>query len=176
MTGRKYGDPNRDVVCDSCGLVFSRRGIHPHANHCDLEEPILDPDRDIRPPSARPGGDGESPTPESKPPTDGERVDPSEGSPPPDDRPGGERPTPEDGLEGEAAGATTDGGRRAPPEPDLEDDDQDDDGCPKCGDDGIPVERLRERDDVDDQVADHLEEHGGRFCPGCSTPETAEVW
>lgn len=49
MGAKKYvDDPDQERVCPSCGLVYSLRGIIPHRRNCDLEEPILDPDRDAR--------------------------------------------------------------------------------------------------------------------------------
>lgn len=67
-----------------------------------------------------------------------------------------------------------DGGRSSPPEPELKDDQDDRDGCPSCGSDGVDLERIR--GDVDDDVIDYLAQIGDQFCPNCSTSSTAEVW
>lgn len=95
---------------------------------------------------------------------------------PPDDAGDGTREQPEQNSPEQSA--TTDGGRRAPPQPALEVDDQEDDqdGCPKCGDDGIPTDDLFERDGVPQQTAEYLARNYDRFCPGCSTTDTAEAW
>jgi hypothetical protein len=78
-------------------------------------------------------------------------------------------------------GTVTDGGPRSPPSFASDDDvvdDQDDgsDGCPKCESEGEPVQLLARREDVPDEVVAELREHGDRWCPECSTSETAEVW
>lgn len=50
------------------------------------------------------------------------------------------------------------------------------DGCPNCGSEGEPVDVLRGRDGVSEDVVEALAAEGSRWCPDCSTAETAEVW
>jgi hypothetical protein len=74
------------------------------------------------------------------------------------------------------------GSRSSPPEPELEideddvddQDDRDRGGCPSCGDDGVPLEKIR--GEVPDETVEYLTQIGDQFCPNCSTSETAEVW
>jgi hypothetical protein len=77
-------------------------------------------------------------------------------------------------------GTVTDGGPRSPPsfatDDDVDDQDDGSDGCPQCGAEGESIQLLARREDVPDEVVAELREHGDRWCPDCSTAETAEVW
>lgn len=72
----------------------------------------------------------------------------------------------------------TDGGPQSVPSFGDQDDQEaaENDECPKCGSEGELVEDLRAREDVPDKVVDVLTAAGDRWCPSCSTSETAEVW
>jgi hypothetical protein len=164
MNGKKYiENPDRERVCSSCGLVFSRRGIIAHSRNCDRDEPLLDPDRDARHPSLRDDEDAPNPNdidePESN---DGVAEGVSvRNTPTPNSHT--TDPSGESGGDVGDQEATTDGGRAAPPEPELDDGTDDPVDVDDLPDRYVPVEdyvdRKSRREDVDgDRLREQLSE------------------
>jgi len=159
MSGKKYiQDPDRETVCPSCGLVFSRRGIIAHSRNCDRDEPLLDPDRDARHPSLRDDED----TPDPNDTGDGESEDGvAEGVSVRDTPTPNSHTTDPNGEPDGDQDATTDGGRATPPEPELEDGADDPVDVDDLPDRYVPVEdyvdRKSRREDVDgDRLREQL--------------------